>query len=71
MTATVNTQTSHNAVISIVVILVVVFVLVTVAGVNGDVGKWGILLLGSALLLSTMGAGNSLLASVSKYPWIP
>lgn len=70
-TSTVSVATAHESLVSIVVILLVIYIMVEVAGVNSKFAEWALLILGSALLLRGMANNGAMAAWLAQYPWVP
>ena len=67
----VNAATAHESLISVVVILVVVYILIEVAGISSTAAEWALLLLAAALFMRGMANNGAMASWVSRYPWIP
>lgn len=62
---------AHEVIISILVLLLVLYVMVEVAGVSSTLAEWILLILVGALLLRGLSGGSSVPSWLSQYPWIP
>lgn len=63
--------TSHQSLVSVVVILVVLMIGYEVAGVSSTAADWVLIVLVGAVLIRGMTLGGSFQSFSNKYPWIP